>query len=470
MAHSEKRLKEIYDFVTVNGITEAALKFGIKEASVRVTISNYKKLTGAVRERKVKVREEILSKVEEGKVNEVTFKQNNDGADLSGQATSLKELLEKANIDLDVWEVETFEIKQNSWDVTMKNKDNDLTWKDGVVNGYAKHIPGGLTKTNKQFYIKARLKKRTDFTATQKFKEEMVNELKTFSRKVKQYKYDYEKLDSGNILEITIPDLHLGKQSWAEETGFRNYNAKIAIARFQKAIDEMFAKAIAEDKFERILFVIGNDLFNSDTAYPYTATTAGTPMQDDTRWQKVFRHGRQLMIENIRKFSQVAPVTVLVIPGNHDFQKTFYLGEVLEAFFYNDENVTIDNSPRTRKYFKWGKCLLGFAHGSGKDEGITRLLNNMKHECAVEWADTVYREFHCGDIHHYKEVRQRGSSKDVDLYAEDIDGVVIKYLRTLMFNDEWEAKKGFISQKGAHMFVWNKEAGNTKEHKYNKYE
>jgi hypothetical protein len=232
----------------------------------------------------------------------------------------------------------------------------------------------------------------------------------------------------------------------------------------------MFSKAVSEDNFDRILFVVGNDLFNSDNAYPVTTTTAGTYQQDDARWQKVFRAGKQLMVESIMKFREIAPVDVKVIPGNHDFQKSFYLGEALESFFHNDENVTVDNSPRTRKYYQWGKCLIGLAHGNRKDEGESRLINNMKHECAKEWGETMYREWHCGDIHHYRELKQRSSSKDLDKYAEDVDGVVIKYLRTLMFNDEWEAKKGYISQKGAHMFVWNKENGNVKEHRYNRYD
>lgn len=464
MANSEKRLKEIYDAFKEHGVTKAAIILGVKETTIRDQVIIYEKNKGIHVSRREKVKEEIVNKLTKPNAE---FRQTPDGADVTGQATSLEELLEFANVDMDVWEVETYEIKQNSWDVTMKNKDTDLTYVSGLASGYAKQIPGGCTKTNRQFYIKARLKKRTDYTATRKFRQEMIDELREFSPKVGLKEY---KSKSGNMLEVNIPDLHIGKLAWTEETGFRNYDVKIALERFRNSVDEMFAKAVKEEQLERILFVVGNDLFNSDTAYPYTQTTAGTPMQDDVRWQKVFRSGRQLIIEYILKFAEIAPVTVLIIPGNHDFQKSFYLGEVLEAYFAGNENVTINNSPRTRKYVTWGKCLLGFAHGSGKDEGITRLLNNMKHECAEFWGKTVYREFHCGDIHHYKEIKQRGSSKDIDLYAEDIDGVVIKYLRTLMFNDEWEAKKGFISQKGAHMFIWNKEDGNTKELKYNRYE
>jgi hypothetical protein len=377
-------------------------------------------------------------------------------------AQSVDDIIKEYKIDTDLWECVHF--KPGNWTTPVKGKFRSESENKGKVDIITATIP--LMMENRK--SEARFEKKTKIIDYAKFRRELVKDISRHSQKVSLKKYKNN--NTGNLLEVNIPDLHLGKQSWAEETGFKNYDVKIAMQRFKDSVDEMLSKAVSEDNFERILFVVGNDLFNSDNAYPVTTTTAGTYQQDDLRWQKVFVAGRRLMIEYILKFREVAPVDVVVIPGNHDFQKSFYLGEVLESFFYNDENVNVDNSPRTRKYYQWGKCLIGLAHGNRKDEGENRLINNMKHECAKEWGETMYREWHCGDIHHYKELKQRGSSKDLDKYAEDIDGVVIKYLRTLMFNDEWEAKKGYISQKGAHMFVWNKNYGNVKEHKYNRYE
>lgn len=401
------------------------------------------------------------------KVEKVTFTEKNNLASLTGYAFSLEDLLAKAHVDLEEWEVDTYEIKSNFWDVTMKNIERDLVYEGNSRDGFVKEIPGGITKTNKQFYIKVRLKKRIDFTSTQKFRRELIDEIKNFSPNVKSIPRPKE--NSGNLLEVNMPDLHLGKMSWAEETGFKDYDLKIAVSRYWSAFDFLVGKAVKENVIDQIVFVVGNDLFNSDNNHPYPMTTKGTPQQDDSRWQKVFRIGRRLIIESIVKLEVIAPVEVKVVPGNHDFQKSFYLGDVLEVKFENDENVVIDNSPKTRKYFTWGKCLLGFTHGNSRDEGEQRMVNNMHHEVKGA-SDYLYKEWHCGDIHHYKEVRQKGTKKNIDKYAEDIDGVVIKYLRTLFFNDEWEAKKGFISQKGAHCFIWNKDNGNIAEYKYNQYE
>jgi len=383
---------------------------------------------------------------------------------------SIEDIVKEYGIDESLWEAVAFE--PGNWTTPVKTKFfSELEKKDGKSVKISAVIPV-MVENRKS---KAKFEKKTSIIDYKKFRSDLIEDLKKFSPKVKLDKV--HKIKSGNLLEVNIPDLHLGKLSWAEETGVRNYDVKTAIMRFKLAFNEMLSEALTSSPvLDEILFIVGNDLFNSDNAYPFTQTTAGTPQQDDVRWQKVFREGRQLMIETILKLSSIAPVKVKVVPGNHDFQKSFYLGDVLEAYFDGNENVEVDNSPRTRKYHIWGKCLIGFAHGSRKDEGEARLLNNMKHECAKEWGETIYREWHCGDIHHYKEMRQRergnGEARinNLDKYAEDIDGIVIKYLRTLMFNDEWEAKKGYISQKGAHMFIWNKEGGNTHEFKFNRYD
>ena len=377
----------------------------------------------------------------------------------SNIAKSLDDLVKEYKIDINIWECISFD--PGAWTTPVKTRFQ-------LKNSNNEDINVTLPTIIENRKSQAKFKKRIQIIDYNKFRKELIKDIKKNSPYIPTIHKNIKK--TGNILEVNIPDLHLGKLAWGEETGEDNYDIKVAVRRFKNALQYLVQEACSENKFEKILFIVGNDLFNSDNAYPYTQTTAGTPQQDDVRWQKVFRMGRNMIIESIDFLKQVAPVKVLIVPGNHDFQKSFYLGDVLDARFYNDKNVEIDNSPKTRKYFKWGKCLLGFTHGNRKDEGESRLLNLMQNEQSENWSNTIFREWHCGDIHHYKEVVKGSKSKNngVYKYAEDIDSVVIKYLRTLMFNDEWEARKGYKSQKGAHCFVWNKEDGNTKEYKYNK--
>jgi hypothetical protein len=53
--------------------------------------------------------------------------------------------------------------------------------------------------------------------------------------------------------------------------------------------------------------------------------------------------------EVIDKCASIAPVDVIIIPGNHDEERTFYMGDALACRYEGNPNVTVDNSPKTRK-------------------------------------------------------------------------------------------------------------------------
>jgi hypothetical protein len=119
------------------------------------------------------------------------------------------------------------------------------------------------------------------------------------------------KKQSNNLFVPCIFDLHIGKLAWGQETG-ENYDYKIAIERFRYAIEDMIYKASSYD-VERILFPVGNDIYNSDKAFPFPQTTKGTPQMDDIRWQKLFRVGVQLITEAIIRLSKIAPVDTFTV-------------------------------------------------------------------------------------------------------------------------------------------------------------
>ncbi|MBK8609093.1 MAG: hypothetical protein IPL84_03900 [Chitinophagaceae bacterium] len=161
---------------------------------------------------------------------------------------------------------------------------------------------------------------------------------------------------------IDLPDLHFDKLAWGKETG-KDWDMKISSSLYMKAIDDLVSKASVYS-VEKILYPVGNDMFNSDTID--NTTTKGTKQIVDGRWKKSFVLARKLIVSAALKLSKIAPVDIMIVPGNHDEQKTFYLGDALECRFYNDANVNVDNTPTMRKYFKYGKTLIAYTHG--KDE------------------------------------------------------------------------------------------------------
>ena len=76
----------------------------------------------------------------------------------------------------------------------------------------------------------------------------------------------------------------------------------------------------------------------------------------------MFREGSKLIIETIERLQKIAPVDVLIVPGNHDKLSIFFLGEILDIYYKNNQNVTVDTSLLPRKYYKYGTNLISLSH------------------------------------------------------------------------------------------------------------
>jgi hypothetical protein len=202
----------------------------------------------------------------------------------------------------------------------------------------------------------------------------------------------------------------------------------------------------------RILFVVGNDFFHVDHK---GLTTNGTPMDTDGRWQKAFRAGVQACITVAEEATQIAPVDILVVPGNHDREKAFCLGEVLEARFHQNHYITVDNDPDLTSYYRWGKNLLGFVHGDNhtSDAKRNQLPLQMATDRPVDWSETVWREWHLGHFHSERE--------DVWKYrtTDHVRDVAVRILPSLSSTDAWHREQGYASVLAAEAHVYHKKRG-----------
>ena len=263
------------------------------------------------------------------------------------------------------------------------------------------------------------------------------------------FKWDIKEYEGGDkLLVVNIFDLHLGKMAWGEETG-EDYDINIAKERFKTALNDLIAKTSGH-RFKKVLFPVGNDIYNSDKSLPFSATTAGTPQADDTRWQKLFRTGTELITQAAIRLSDIAPVDVVTVFSNHDFERVFYLGEVLSAVFANNPNISVDNSPKARKYYKFGCCLLGLAHGHNEKPQDLPLI--MAQEASSDWSNTWYREWLLGHLHH--------KVKYITQDAKDYRGVRVTYLTSPSAPDAWHYQKAFTGAiKGAEAFVYDESEG-----------
>lgn len=252
---------------------------------------------------------------------------------------------------------------------------------------------------------------------------------------------------TGYMIEVSPFDIHIGKLGWGEEVG-ESYDSSIAIERAKHAVKDLTQRAVSGHRPELFLWTIGNDLMHADT--PEGTTRAGTRMDLDTRFLKMFRAAWQYNAWAVAYLAQFAPVKVIVIPGNHDLISAFQVGEVLSALFEGNPAVTVDNRAAIRKYVEWGKVLLGFTHGDQEYHKDLPLI--MADEVGEAWGRAVFREWHIGHIHNKRQTKW--------LTHDQHRTIGVRILPSLTGQDYWHYKKGYRHIPQAEAWIWHKEEGN----------
>jgi len=349
---------------------------------------------------------------------------HHDARDVSyvgGQIQTADELLAYAQVDQQVWEIERQTV--NKWEVGMRDASG------GVV-------------TSPLFQIKIWLRRRV---AEQQLQSLITGMLDAFKVAAPPARVITRPPSGDGLLEISILDLHLGKHCWAPEVG-EAYNLDIAQRTFHAALEDLLAKGAAM-KPSTILLPIGNDFFNVDTLAG--TTTAGTPQDEDGRWQQSFIAGRQLMVQAIERCREVAPVEIVMVAGNHDTARLYYLGEVLAGWFRHCPDVRVDASPTQRKYFRWHRSLIGFTHGDNEPAASLPII--MATEQRAAWAETLHHEWHLGHFH----ARQ----KKVFQAVADQHGVIVRVIPSLCPADAWHKSRGYQGARAAEAFYFDPTAG-----------
>lgn len=262
-----------------------------------------------------------------------------------------------------------------------------------------------------------------------------------------------ETLKDACMLEVALVDHHLGKMAWGKETGQQNYDIKIAEKLYHEAVDYII-NSTDKFNFNKILYIVGHDFYNVDNQA--NTTTGGTAQDEDCRWQKSFDKGVQIHIDTIEKLKKIADVDAVIVVGNHDNERAYYLGAVLKGRFFNDKNVNINNEPSERKYYKYGKCLLGLTHGYKIK--YDRLFSLMPVEAKNMWSDCKHYEWHVGHVHHEEK-------KVLNINTEDTQ-IRLRTLPTLTALDAWHAKSGYLSIRETQSFIWHPEKGNIAQFNY----
>lgn len=315
------------------------------------------------------------------------------------------------------WQLVSCKSRRNFWDTTTKN-----------MNGDAQK------STNHAFMITLTVKPIQN-AITSDFVREVFEGLKHPSLASYAYK------PGGLMLELPIMDLHLGKLAWRDETG-DDFDLKIAEQLYRETVLDILGKVKAFGlNISKVVFPIGQDFFHVDSTQ--NTTTAGTPLDYDSRWAKMFKMGIELLIWAIEQCRAIAPVQCMYVPGNHDELLSFCASVTVEKYYYGCASVTVDTSASQRKYVRYGNSLIGYSHG--REEG-KRIDGLMQIESPDDWGATLYREWHLGDLHH-ESVRESG-------------GIIFRRVSTITAADAWHASKGYKGAvRKAQAFLWDVERG-----------
>jgi len=252
-------------------------------------------------------------------------------------------------------------------------------------------------------------------------KEEIVNEVKQYAPKYPNILYP--KYEDAHLLVINPADIHINKLCSAFETG-DEYTVEIAITRVKEGVAALL-NLVRPFNIEKVVFIMGNDILHTDN--PQSTTTSGTRQDTQLMWYDAFMIAKKLLIEVIEMLATVAPIHCQYDPSNHDYMSGFLLAQTIEAWFHNCTNITFNVSIAHRKYFIYGKNLIGTTHGDGAKEGDLALL--MAHEAAANWMECIFRYFYTDHLHHKR--------------SKDYMSVTIETIRSPSGTDSWHHRNGY---------------------------
>ena len=333
--------------------------------------------------------------------------------------STLDEIVELFDIDVAKWECIAYDVGE--WNTPMKI--------------------GGKPAEIMNYKVSAKFKPRKNWSLTKEkdytwLFESLKDYTPAYSNEINLADLDEINNKGEKMLVLPIFDLHFGKLAWEDEVG-ASYDLKIARKRFLDAIKDLLFRANREG-FDKILFPIGSDFFNTDGIG--NMTTGGTPQDNDARYKRILRDGIYLLLDAINLCKDYAHTEVCFIPGNHDTYTSFAAYEAVRGWLHNVEGINVSENLKSRKYYEWGTNMIGITHGD-KEKG--RLFELAQHEKREMWGRTTYMEWLTGHTHHKM--------------VEEKFGVTNRVMSSLSGTDAWHFEKGFVgSLKGAEAIIYHK--------------
>jgi hypothetical protein len=300
-----------------------------------------------------------------------------------------------------------------------------------ITNYWSKMLPGGNFTSS----VFSKRKQAKDYSA------------EDFSKFLESYTPNNIKVTKPNHLanknlvdiEVSIADYHLAKKCVDGD----NDPAERA-SRYYKIAESLVNKVEANYDIDNIVLPISNDFFHTDNYQ--NQTTNGTPQDTILEYHSEYELGFSLLVDTINMLRTKSNiVTVVLVQGNHDRTKSFYLAHALNVYFKDNTDVKFIREHSVVKGLTLGNTFIGYHHGNCKLDDLPLLFATSSKYSSM-FGDSLYREIHTGDKHHYM--------------AKELKGVRIQQMPSLSGSDRWHEDNNFVhSIRAALVLIYDKELG-----------
>ena len=304
-----------------------------------------------------------------------------------------------------------------------------------ITNYWSKMLPSG--KFTSSVFSKRKQPKDYSLKDFAKFLENYKpNNIEIANKEFTSYKTFVD-------VEISLSDYHLAKKTIDGDN-----SPKARANRYFSVAQSLICKVMNNHHIDTIVLPISNDFFHTDN-YQHS-TTNGTPQETIMDYSEEYELGFSLLVDTINMLRNCAnKVVVVLVQGNHDRTKSFYLAHGLSVFFKNDLDVEFIREHSVVKGITLGNTFIGWHHGNCKLEDLP-LLFATHPQYSQQFGNAKYREVHTGDKHHYM--------------AKEVKGVRIQQMPSLSGTDRWHLDNNYVhSVRAALALVYDNELGKIAE-------
>ena len=239
---------------------------------------------------------------------------------------------------------------------------------------------------------------------------------------------------------LSPTDFHFGK--YAPEYAGDTYNRAKCKKRLKRVTKNLLSRVTRRGKPQRIYLMLGSDGLHIDNQNK--TTTRGTPQDCDGTPEELAWYWIKLCREYVDMLRQIAPVSLYVVGGNHDWYSSTLLRAAMKGWFHTIKDVEVAESFSPRQYITYGNSLLTFLHGDiGKPRDWPAIIAD---ERPKEWGNSKWRFIFCGHLH---------TERDFPTFG----GVTVYRMPSLASNDNWHFKQGYRSRKALVAYIVDQRRG-----------